>query len=112
MQILFIAPRHVGSLFAGYSIMADRGDSSEDEPTIAEDIIVTKYKMAGDMANSKCCCVIRGAACVLVTCRSTEGSVCRGSRRRHSARSVQAWGPDDAGRDEERVQEGERYEER
>lgn len=35
--------------------MADRGgDSSEDEPTIAEDIIVTKYKMAGDMANSEC----------------------------------------------------------
>ena len=25
----------------------------EDEPTIAEDVVVTKYKMAGDMANSK-----------------------------------------------------------
>lgn len=31
--------------------MADRGDSSDEEPTIAEDVIVTKYKMAGDMAN-------------------------------------------------------------
>ena len=25
----------------------------EEEPTIAEDVVVTKYKMAGDMANSK-----------------------------------------------------------
>ena len=31
--------------------MAERGDSSDDEPTIAEDVVVTKYKMAGDMAN-------------------------------------------------------------
>lgn len=33
--------------------MADRGNDSaeEEDPTIAEDIVVTKYKMAGDMAN-------------------------------------------------------------
>jgi curved DNA binding protein len=31
--------------------MAERGDSSDEEPTIAEDVVVTKYKMAGDMAN-------------------------------------------------------------
>jgi len=33
--------------------MADRGDSSdeEEEKTIADDVVVTKYKMAGDMAN-------------------------------------------------------------
>ncbi|EDV21068.1 uncharacterized protein TRIADDRAFT_64279 [Trichoplax adhaerens] len=33
--------------------MADRKgeESSEEEPTIAEDVVVTKYKMAGDMAN-------------------------------------------------------------
>ena len=28
--------------------MAEKGDSSEEEPTIAEDVVVTKYKMAGD----------------------------------------------------------------
>ena len=33
--------------------MAEKGDSSDEEPTIAEDVVVTKYKMAGDMANSK-----------------------------------------------------------
>lgn len=35
--------------------MADRGNDSaeEEDPTIAEDIVVTKYKMAGDMANRK-----------------------------------------------------------
>ena len=33
--------------------MAEKGDSSEEEPTIAEDVVVTKYKMAGDMANRK-----------------------------------------------------------
>ena len=35
--------------------MADKGgDSSEEEdPTITEDLVVTKYKMAGDMANRK-----------------------------------------------------------
>lgn len=34
--------------------MAERGDSSgeDDGPTIADDVVVTKYKMAGDMANS------------------------------------------------------------
>jgi curved DNA binding protein len=31
--------------------MAERGESSDEEPTIAEDVVVTKYKMAGDMAN-------------------------------------------------------------
>lgn len=34
--------------------MADsRGNESgeEEDPTIAEDVVVTKYKMAGDMAN-------------------------------------------------------------
>lgn len=36
--------------------MADKGNDSgeEEEPTIAEDVVVTKYKMAGDMANRKC----------------------------------------------------------
>ena len=34
--------------------MAERGESSDEEPTIAEDVVVTKYKMAGDMANRKC----------------------------------------------------------
>ena len=33
--------------------MAEKGDSSDEEPTIAEDVVVTKYKMGGDMANSK-----------------------------------------------------------
>ncbi len=33
--------------------MAEKGDSSDEEPTIAEDVVVTKYKMAGDMANSE-----------------------------------------------------------
>ena len=32
--------------------MGDREDSSdEEEKTIADDVVVTKYKMAGDMAN-------------------------------------------------------------
>ncbi len=31
--------------------MAEKGQSSDEEPTIAEDVVVTKYKMAGDMAN-------------------------------------------------------------
>ena len=39
--------------------MADKGSDSgeEEDPTIAEDVVVTKYKMAGDMANRKlkCC---------------------------------------------------------
>ena len=34
--------------------MAERGESSDEEPTIAEDVVVTKYKMAGDMANRTC----------------------------------------------------------
>ena len=38
---------------AGSPKMAEKGDSSEEEPTIAEDVVVTKYKMAGDMANRK-----------------------------------------------------------
>lgn len=34
--------------------MAERSsDSEEEEPTINEDVVVTKYKMAGDMANRK-----------------------------------------------------------
>ncbi|CAK8673997.1 proliferation-associated protein 2G4-like [Clavelina lepadiformis] len=32
--------------------MADSGSDSEPEPTIAEDVVVTKYKMAGGMANN------------------------------------------------------------
>ena len=36
--------------------MADRSsDSESEEPTISEDVVVTKYKMAGDMANRKFC---------------------------------------------------------
>lgn len=33
--------------------MADKlvDSSEEEEPTISEDVVVTKYKMAGDMAN-------------------------------------------------------------
>ena len=31
--------------------MAERGDSSDEEMTIAEDVVVTKYQMAADMAN-------------------------------------------------------------
>ena len=33
--------------------MAEKGESSDEEPTIAEDVVVTKYKMAGDMCNSE-----------------------------------------------------------
>lgn len=35
--------------------MADKGNDSaeEEDPTISEDVVVTKYKMAGDMANRK-----------------------------------------------------------
>lgn len=34
--------------------MGDRSsDSEEEEPTISDDVVVTKYKMAGDMANRK-----------------------------------------------------------
>ena len=31
----------------------EKRDLSEEEPTIAEDVVVTKYKMTGDMANRK-----------------------------------------------------------
>lgn len=43
--------------------MADRGNESgeEEEPTIAEDVVVTKYKMAGDMANRVLVKVIEAA---------------------------------------------------
>ena len=37
-------------------------DSSDEEPTIAEDIVVTKYNMAGEMANSKTVCKCGGRA--------------------------------------------------
>ena len=30
--------------------MAEKGDSSDEEPTIAEEVVVTKYKMAGEIA--------------------------------------------------------------
>ena len=34
--------------------MADKDEATEkNEKTIAEDIVVTKYKMAGEMVNSK-----------------------------------------------------------
>ena len=33
--------------------MAEKPEVTEAEPTIAEDVVVTKYKMAGDMANRK-----------------------------------------------------------
>ncbi|XP_064388696.1 proliferation-associated protein 2G4-like [Halichondria panicea] len=46
--------------------MAEKGDSSDEEPTIAEDVVVTKYKMAGDMSN-------RVLAQVLEAC--VEGAV-------------------------------------
>ena len=32
--------------------LKDLDNQEEEEPTIAEDVVVTKYKMAGDMANS------------------------------------------------------------
>lgn len=43
--------------------MADRGNEcgEEEEPTIAEDVVVTKYKMAGDMANRVLVKVIESA---------------------------------------------------
>lgn len=31
--------------------MAEKGDSSDEEPSIAEEVVVTKYKMAGEIAN-------------------------------------------------------------
>ena len=46
LRMLLCGISHVGLVS-----MAEKGDSSDEEPTIAEDVIVTKYKMAGDMAN-------------------------------------------------------------
>ena len=42
----------LGELLCSHD-MAEKGESSDEEPTIAEDVVVTKYKMAGDMANSE-----------------------------------------------------------
>ena len=40
------------SLLSLVSAMAERvGSSSEEEETIAQDVVVTKYKMAADIAN-------------------------------------------------------------
>lgn len=36
------------------------GDDEQQEQTIAEDLVVTKYKMGGDIANSECPAVSRG----------------------------------------------------
>ena len=33
--------------------MAEKGESSDEEPSIAEEVVVTKYKMAGEIANRK-----------------------------------------------------------
>lgn len=33
--------------------MADKDKDDQQEKTIAEDLVVTKYKMAGDIANRK-----------------------------------------------------------
>ena len=33
--------------------LKDFDNQEEEEPTIDNDVVVTKYKMAGDMANSK-----------------------------------------------------------
>mgnify|MGYP003419121617 CR=1 FL=1 len=50
--------------------MADKAESSDEEPTIAEDVVVTKYKMAGEMTNRKNsegsrASVTRGVGCVM-----------------------------------------------
>jgi len=55
--------REFAAIFEGFRFilknffdkMADKGSDSgeEEDPTIAEDVVVTKYKMAGDMANRK-----------------------------------------------------------
>lgn len=55
--------RELAAIFEGFHFvwknffveMADKGSDSgeEEDPTIAEDVVVTKYKMAGDMANRK-----------------------------------------------------------
>ncbi|XP_031550715.1 proliferation-associated protein 2G4-like [Actinia tenebrosa] len=51
------------SSFKLRKVMADKGVESgeEEEPTIAEDVVVTKYKMAGDMANRVLLKVIEAA---------------------------------------------------
>ena len=42
----------IPSLLSVVSAMAERvGSSSEEEETIAQDVVVTKYKMAADIAN-------------------------------------------------------------
>jgi curved DNA binding protein len=38
-----------------------QSDSSDEEPTIAEDIVVTKYSMAGEMANRVLQCLLKEA---------------------------------------------------
>ncbi|XP_062519204.1 proliferation-associated protein 2G4-like [Corticium candelabrum] len=38
-----------------------QSDSSDEEPTIAEDIVVTKYKLAGEMANRVLQCLLKEA---------------------------------------------------
>lgn len=37
----------------GYSVPEDMADKEETEKTIAEDLVVTKYKMAGEIVNRK-----------------------------------------------------------
>lgn len=52
--------------------MADRSsDSEEEEPTISDDVVVTKYKMAGDMANRVLLQVIEDA-----TANTTARTLC------------------------------------
>ncbi|XP_068688079.1 proliferation-associated protein 2G4-like [Montipora foliosa] len=60
--------------------MADKGgDSSEEEdPTITEDLVVTKYKMAGDMANRVLQKIIESAipgATVCALCQLGDGLI-------------------------------------
>lgn len=38
---------------SNFADMADKQPQDENEKTIAEDLVVTKYKMAGDIVNSK-----------------------------------------------------------
>lgn len=44
----------IGSRFAAISV-AKMSDDEQQEQTIAEDLVVTKYKMGGDIANRKLC---------------------------------------------------------
>ena len=55
--------------------MAERGESSDEEPTIAEDVVVTKYKMAGDMANRTCSYTRRVPALTLIRAHYTVAGV-------------------------------------